>query len=298
MRTHIRLLLVEDDPEDALLFRKQLPSGYTCEHALGAEQSRALLRQQAFDALFIDYRLGPEDGLSLARSLRAEGCDLPLIVLTGMDIEALGENALLAGASDFLSKASISSESIERATRWSMVRRLVEIRRRKERPLLELDTLLQLQRDLPPPRMGPENGLQRVMYASLARTPLSPQAFLNLCALAAHKNQQQGITGVLVAIGPAFLQSVEGPKDAVTELLEKISRDPRHESLVILDEHPVNRRDFVIWNMGSFAIPRSTALSGKAWIRLTASARELVHQFGSGRDGIAAVAKMLASDES
>lgn len=129
MSQNLKILLVEDDAEDALLFMRRCPNRYQVRHVECAADALRALRTQPYDLCFADFRLGAVSGLDLVREARAEGLRLPLIVITGQDIDSLGENALLAGATDFVPKDDLDTATIERVTRWALIRRHVENRR-------------------------------------------------------------------------------------------------------------------------------------------------------------------------
>ncbi len=63
-------------------------------------------------------------------------------------------------------------------------------------------------------------------------------------------NAQASITGLLLYDGKNFMQFLEGPKQAVLDLLAKIKRDPRHHLMMVIfqQEHP--EREFASWSMG------------------------------------------------
>lgn len=76
--------------------------------------------QQQYDLAFFDYWLGAEDGLRLLAEVRRRGIDLPVIVLTGDGAEDVAVDAMKAGAADYLSKSSLTVESIGRAMRHAL----------------------------------------------------------------------------------------------------------------------------------------------------------------------------------
>jgi two-component system cell cycle response regulator len=53
------------------------------------------------DVCLLDYPLGKRDGLKLLRSVRAEGCLTPVILLKADASEEVGHAAMEAGAADF-----------------------------------------------------------------------------------------------------------------------------------------------------------------------------------------------------
>ncbi len=126
MRKPLKLLLVEDDAEDALIFKAHLPSGFHFDRASDCYEARRLMQQTRHDVLFVDYYLGAESGLGFIRALRESGSSVAIVLLSGLDIEALGENALLAGATDFLAKDELNAVNIERIARWALVRQHVQ----------------------------------------------------------------------------------------------------------------------------------------------------------------------------
>jgi two-component system, OmpR family, response regulator len=109
-----RLLIVDDDIRICrLLARILMQEGYVVE---AVENGRAMwraLRTKTFDLIILDLRLPGEDGLSLARRLRAES-DVPLIMLTGRDEQIDKVVGLEIGADDYVTKPFDRHELIAR----------------------------------------------------------------------------------------------------------------------------------------------------------------------------------------
>ena len=133
MSNSIRVLLVEDDADDAFIFTRRCPPSFIVHHVKSAEAALDSFKIRQYDVCFTDYQLSFKSGLDLVKEMRAANIDTPVIVITGHDIETLGENALLAGATDFVMKDELQTNMIQRTARWSMVRRHVELMRRRER---------------------------------------------------------------------------------------------------------------------------------------------------------------------
>lgn len=88
------------------------------------DEALALVRQHQPDLLLLDLRLGPIDGLSVLRTLRAEGIETPVVILTMCTAEEDLAGALRAGVRGYLLKDMESDEvieSIERAARGELV---------------------------------------------------------------------------------------------------------------------------------------------------------------------------------
>lgn len=63
-------------------------------------------------------------------------------------------------------------------------------------------------------------------------------------------NQQHEITGMLIFDGMRFAQYIEGPKEAIQGLIDRIGCDPRHHQIVPLLHAPLDgARRFARWSM-------------------------------------------------
>lgn len=91
-----------------------------------------------------------------------------------------------------------------------------------------------------------------IVYASLCVIPPAYAATQidDLVAKARHRNASLGITGALIYSERHFAQAIEGEEADLNQLMESISRDPRHKDLVILEQAPIARRRFQRWSLG------------------------------------------------
>lgn len=71
-----------------------------------------------------------------------------------------------------------------------------------------------------------------------------------LSSVAAKANQGRGVTGLLLYNAGHFLQVLEGEREAVDLLFQKIRIDMRHEEITRLAYYPIKERVFERWNMG------------------------------------------------
>jgi hypothetical protein len=88
--------------------------------AVSYEEALDAFEAERFDVAFFDYSLGARDGVSLLREIRGRGVETPVIVLTGRGAEEVAVEAMKAGAADYLSKANLSIEALERAIRHAL----------------------------------------------------------------------------------------------------------------------------------------------------------------------------------
>ncbi len=111
----MRVLLIEDDTETASFLIKALKeSGHNAEWAADGISGLDLAREGAFDVLLVDRMLPELDGLSVIHTLRKEGNQTPVLVLS-----ALGEvddrvKGLKAGGDDYLTKPYAYAELLAR----------------------------------------------------------------------------------------------------------------------------------------------------------------------------------------
>lgn len=113
-QTPAHILAVDDDPAI-----RELLVDYLTEHGLrvtavesGAEMQR-VLQSQLVDLVLLDLRLGCEDGMQLARSLR-EASQVPVIIVTGRMDEADRVMGLELAADDYINKPFSSRELLAR----------------------------------------------------------------------------------------------------------------------------------------------------------------------------------------
>lgn len=101
-----RILIVEDDPDEARLSRDVLAeSGYVVCIASSARSAReTVVDEEPFDLVFLDLRLPDGDGLHLMPALRRAGVDAPVVLLTGDRSERIGRQAFQAGCADLAIK--------------------------------------------------------------------------------------------------------------------------------------------------------------------------------------------------
>src|SRR5258706_902498 len=134
MADPLRLLVVDDAPEYGRMVEGFLRSGAAWRDAtvrIAASYDEALraFTEQPFDVAIFDYMLGSRDGLSLLREVRQKGVDAPVVVLTSRGAEDVAVEAMKAGAADYLSKANLTVEALERAIRHALALHAEELQR-------------------------------------------------------------------------------------------------------------------------------------------------------------------------
>ena len=126
----LQVLLVEDNSGDALLlremFRKEKPGSFQLTHVLSLGEALVLLAKGGMDIVLLDLGLPDGHGLDTVRRAHAVAPEIPLIVLTGLEDEALVAEAMKEGAQDYLIKGQIENRALPRALRHSIERQRMQ----------------------------------------------------------------------------------------------------------------------------------------------------------------------------
>ena len=119
----LNVLLIEDDDEDHDLVREVIADVHDVEIHLIRERDYDAGLRTLLDAdvqvCLIDLRIGAASGVDFVQKLKAIGCDVPMIILTGTNGQAADQQAMAAGAANFLDKASLNSERLGRVLRYA-----------------------------------------------------------------------------------------------------------------------------------------------------------------------------------
>lgn len=108
------ILAVDDDPAIRQLIAEYLTeNGFRVSIAADAKAMRQRMTQSPADLVVLDIRLGQEDGMVLARELRATS-EVPIVMLTGQREEADRVMGLELGADDYLTKPFSPRELLSR----------------------------------------------------------------------------------------------------------------------------------------------------------------------------------------
>jgi hypothetical protein len=98
--------------------------------------------------------------------------------------------------------------------------------------------------------------LTRLLYASRASKEIDPSLVESILVQSRHHNTSAGITGILCYGGNIFVQVLEGNRRVVSQLYNRIARDPRHTDVEILLFEDISERRFSNWTMGHVNISK------------------------------------------
>lgn len=101
-------------------------------------------------------------------------------------------------------------------------------------------------------------------YEVLYVSTIAPEAPISIVANIAGKarpaNHERDITGLLIFDGMRFCEQLEGHREGVLALLERIRHDPRHINVEILHHGPLAERRFKRFSLGYTSAENDDAL--------------------------------------
>jgi len=125
-----RVLLVEDDSADAMLFETGLrlrhPGEFVVTVAPDMASAEALLRKESFDVISLDLGLPDAQGLQAVARIQAEAPHIGFIVLSNSEDPELAIETVKAGAQDYLVKRRAGGTNIARSLRYAEQRKRAE----------------------------------------------------------------------------------------------------------------------------------------------------------------------------
>jgi PAS domain S-box-containing protein len=134
----INILLIEDNQGDAVLIREYLktadPSKFDVKHKKSLADGLAEIENGNYQIILLDLGLPDSQGLNTLHAVDEKARDVPIVLLTGLDDEALALEAVGMGAQDYLVKGQVDSNLLARSIRYAVARK------RSEMELMRLKT--------------------------------------------------------------------------------------------------------------------------------------------------------------
>ncbi len=126
----VSVLLVEDNPGDALLLRKGLEgatlASFAVTHVQRLGDALQKLGEEAYRVVLLDLGLPDSHGIETLVKARAHAPSVAIVVLTGFEDESLALSAVQQGAQDYLMKGHFDSKLLARSMRYSIERKRAE----------------------------------------------------------------------------------------------------------------------------------------------------------------------------
>lgn len=138
----LRVLMVEDNPTDALIAKKRLQRDdafeYDITHAVSGEDALLVLEKMSFDIALLDYNLPKKSGLETLKEIRSRNIEMPVVMITGQGDEGVAVALIKEGALDYLPKRDGYEDSIPLMIRKT----IVEFRAKSEQERLQKEIAL------------------------------------------------------------------------------------------------------------------------------------------------------------
>ena len=96
-----------------------------------------------------------------------------------------------------------------------------------------------------------------LLYISTAVKPMNYDDFSALLQQCRDSNNKRGITGMLLYQNGTFMQMIEGEKQVVLDLYDKILKDDRHTGVHTVLTGDIKARNFEDWSMGFFNMDKA-----------------------------------------
>lgn len=133
--------------------------------------------------------------------------------------------------------------------------------------------------------------LVRLLYASRATAPLEAATLDSIMEQSRRNNPRNGITGLLCHSEDIFLQVIEGGRDAICDLYNRIVTDTRHTQIRLLTYDEISERNFGGWTMGQVNTARVNPL-----LLLRHSEKAALDPFsGPGAASMALLSELIAT---
>jgi signal transduction histidine kinase len=127
----LQVLLVEDNAGDARLLRemfsKETAGSFELSHLTHMCAAETRLAKGGVDIVLLDMGLPDGHGLETLRRARAADPNVVMIVMTGLEDEALAAEAMKEGAQDYLIKGQIENRALPRALRHAIERQRMQL---------------------------------------------------------------------------------------------------------------------------------------------------------------------------
>ena len=126
----IRIILVEDNPGDAIIIQEMLKEIYDNQfdlHRFQRVDEGLKHLNEDFDIMLLDLNLPDSQGIETFNTMNNHAPELPIIILTGLIDEELAINIVSEGALDYLVKGQIDKQLLSRSIKYSIERKHIEI---------------------------------------------------------------------------------------------------------------------------------------------------------------------------
>jgi signal transduction histidine kinase len=125
----VRILMIEDNPDDALIARKLLEKcsrperTFSIEHAENLKSGLALSKTNPYQLILTDLMLPDSQGIETFISVREANPRVPVVICSSLDGQSLTLEAIRKGAQDYIIKGQVDARTLDRVIHYALERR-------------------------------------------------------------------------------------------------------------------------------------------------------------------------------
>ncbi len=122
----IRILYIEDENDHAVLIREFIKEikniHYEITHVLQGDKTLSTLDNDRYDVVILDLALLGEQELDIVSRVCERVPEVPVVVMTSVDDDAMAVKALQKGAEEYLVKSKLNSQALSRILTYAIMR--------------------------------------------------------------------------------------------------------------------------------------------------------------------------------
>mgnify|MGYP001605582465 CR=1 FL=1 len=126
MNSKLNVLLIEDETQYAYMLQKRFAKNmkpiFDVSHAGDLQKGLGHLARGGVDVALLDLSLPDSQGIDTFLSVQAQAPGVPVVVLTALDDESLGLEAVKGGAQDYLVKGRVEGKELPRILLYAVAR--------------------------------------------------------------------------------------------------------------------------------------------------------------------------------
>lgn len=131
MKPEVKVLLIEDNIDDAELFQEVMLEAtsprFSFEHVRTLLDAESHVSSNGMDVILLDLALPDSNGLNTLSRARNWATDHPIVVLTVSENDELINQALEMGAQDYIVKRDVDSSVLVRSVRYAIERQRIQV---------------------------------------------------------------------------------------------------------------------------------------------------------------------------
>jgi signal transduction histidine kinase len=137
----LKILVIDDSIDDRMLcgrtLSRSMGAHYTVSEAPTGEEGIQMLGRERPSCILLDYSLPGKNGIEILKNIRTQHPFMPVVMLTGQGNEAIAVMAMREGAQNYISKSTITEETLTHAIRMAIEHCMLQKRIDDQRTAME-----------------------------------------------------------------------------------------------------------------------------------------------------------------